>query len=246
MFPRHRCYCGIDIMNGASTHIVFFCLLTSSTVQSDELRLSAIDAVPSCVQINERSSVLRCSLGTTLARMGDAGGAIKGLQAAIRADQANPLARFELAGVLLGQERFQEALQELTYLRVGALGLPSRPLLWIPFTCYLPIHEGLQLHPQQLLLLSLAWLASSHYIIPWYSHLRADPRFRLRHTEQRSAYGIPTLRGYADFGPNTAVQNCLPVLKWGHCFILKRGCLSQAVTFQMEDNTRHAAAATPA
>ena len=37
--------------------------------------------------------MLRCSLGTTLARMGDAGGAIKGLQAAIRADQANPLAR---------------------------------------------------------------------------------------------------------------------------------------------------------
>ena len=79
------------------------------------------DTVLGCAQINERSSVLRCSLGTTLARMGDAGGAIKGLRAAIRADQANPLARFELAGVLLGQERFQEALQELMYLRVSSV-----------------------------------------------------------------------------------------------------------------------------
>ena len=76
--------------------------------------------------------MLRCSLGTTLARMGDAGAAIKGLQAAIRADPANPLARFELAGVLLGQERFQEALQELTRLRVSVPGLLCGPLLLLP------------------------------------------------------------------------------------------------------------------
>lgn len=80
-----------------------------------------------CAQINDRSSVLRCSLGTTLARMGNAGAAIKGLRAAISADGANPLARFELAGALLGQERFQEALQELTRLRVSAPSLD--PLL---------------------------------------------------------------------------------------------------------------------
>ena len=81
----------------------------------------SIDTVPGHAQINGRSSVLRCSLGTTLARMGDASTAIKGLRAAIQADPANPLARFELAGVLLGKECFQEALQELTRLRVSAL-----------------------------------------------------------------------------------------------------------------------------
>ncbi len=78
------------------------------------------------VQINGRSSVLRCSLGTTLAKMGQPGPAIGCLREAIRADPANPLARFELAGVYLTQEHFHDALAELTLLRVSqCLARPS-------------------------------------------------------------------------------------------------------------------------
>lgn len=44
------------------------------------------------------------------------------MQAAIALDGHNPLARFELAGVLMAQERLEEALQELHELAVrGAL-----------------------------------------------------------------------------------------------------------------------------
>jgi cytochrome c-type biogenesis protein CcmH/NrfG len=42
------------------------------------------------------------------------------LQAAISLDSRNPLARFELAGVLMAQERLQEALQELQELAVSS------------------------------------------------------------------------------------------------------------------------------
>ena len=70
-------------------------------------------------QINGRSSVLRCSLGTTLAKMGQPGAAVGALREAICADPGNPLARFELAGVYLTQEHFHDALAELTLLRVS-------------------------------------------------------------------------------------------------------------------------------
>ena len=63
--------------------------------------------------------MLRCSLGTTLAKMGQPGAAVGCLREAIRADPANPLARFELAGVYLTQEHFHDALAELTLLRVS-------------------------------------------------------------------------------------------------------------------------------
>lgn len=42
------------------------------------------------------------------------------LQAAISLDIRNPLARFELAGVLMVQERLQEALQEMQELAVSS------------------------------------------------------------------------------------------------------------------------------
>ena len=79
-------------------------------------------------QINERSSVLRCYLGMALAKVGKAGEALGCLGEAIAADPANPLAKFERAGVLLGLERFHDALAELEALRVRALdqgGLPG-------------------------------------------------------------------------------------------------------------------------
>ena len=63
--------------------------------------------------------MLRCSLGTTLAKMGQPGAAVGCLRVAIQVDPANPLARFELAGVYLTQEHFHDALAELTLLRVS-------------------------------------------------------------------------------------------------------------------------------
>lgn len=76
--------------------------------------------VDALLQVNNRSSVLKCSLGTTLAKLKNPKEAVKVLQQAIRADPANPLARFELAGVLLSQDYFHDALGELTQLRVSA------------------------------------------------------------------------------------------------------------------------------
>ena len=69
-------------------------------------------------QINERSSVLRCYLGMTMAKRGQVGEALDMLQMATVADVRNPLARFERARVLMGLERDEEALAELTALRV--------------------------------------------------------------------------------------------------------------------------------
>jgi tetratricopeptide (TPR) repeat protein len=84
-------------------------------------------------QINERSSVLRCYLGMALAKVGKAGEALACLGEAIAADPANPLAKFERAGVLLGLERFQDALAELEALRVR----------WpVPYTYPIPARRG--------------------------------------------------------------------------------------------------------
>ncbi len=85
-------------------------------------------------QINERSSVLRCYLGMALAKVGKAGEALGCLGEAIAADPANPLAKFERAGVLLGLERFQDALAELEALRVRGPILA----LYLPYTCHSP------------------------------------------------------------------------------------------------------------
>ncbi len=70
------------------------------------------------LQLNGRSSVLRCNYGMALAKMGKPAEALAVLEEAIAADAANPLARFERAGVLLSQECFEEALAELQSLRV--------------------------------------------------------------------------------------------------------------------------------
>lgn len=70
------------------------------------------------LQLNPRSSVLRCHLGMALAKMNKKAEALANLEQAIAADVSNPLARFERAGVLLSEERFAEALAELEALRV--------------------------------------------------------------------------------------------------------------------------------
>ena len=62
--------------------------------------------------------MLRCNLGMALAKMGKPDQALATLDRAIQLDPANPLAKFERAGVLLSLERFQEALAELKALRV--------------------------------------------------------------------------------------------------------------------------------
>ncbi len=73
------------------------------------------------LQINPRSSVLRCHLGMALAKMNKKGEALAYLEQAIQADPSNPLARFERAGVLLSEDRFAESLAELEALRVRPL-----------------------------------------------------------------------------------------------------------------------------
>lgn len=57
-------------------------------------------------------------MGMALAKVGKAGEALACLGEAIAADPENPLAKFERAGVLLGLERFHDALAELEALRV--------------------------------------------------------------------------------------------------------------------------------
>jgi tetratricopeptide (TPR) repeat protein len=87
-------------------------------------------------QLNPGSSVLRCHLGMALAKMNRTQEALACLDQAIASDSGNPLARFERAGVLLGQERFTEALAELEALRVR-----PRPLLrptTLMFACVRP------------------------------------------------------------------------------------------------------------
>ncbi len=45
------------------------------------------------------------------------------MQEAIEADPRNPLAKFERASVLLSEDRYREALDELNALKVGSIGL---------------------------------------------------------------------------------------------------------------------------
>lgn len=73
------------------------------------------------MQINERSSVLRCYLGMALAKMGRVREALDMLALAAAADHRNPLARFERARVLMGLDRFEDALLELQALKVSCL-----------------------------------------------------------------------------------------------------------------------------
>ena len=74
---------------------------------------------PVSLQINGSSSVLRCYNGMALAKMNRHSDAIKYLKEAIKADPQNPLARFELAGVLVTAGHLEEALQELLSLKVA-------------------------------------------------------------------------------------------------------------------------------
>ncbi|KAK9797012.1 hypothetical protein WJX73_004710 [Symbiochloris irregularis] len=79
------------------------------------------------LDINERSSVLRCYLGMALAKCGLVGEALDMLQMATVADVKNPLARFERARVLMNLERDEEALAELSALQVQA---PREASVW--------------------------------------------------------------------------------------------------------------------
>lgn len=76
------------------------------------------------LQINGRSSILLCYMGMALAKLNRHKEASRMLQNAIAADPHNPLARFELANVLVDAHCFNEALQELELLKV--LAIPSQ------------------------------------------------------------------------------------------------------------------------
>ena len=67
--------------------------------------------------INPRSSVLHCCLGQALHKLGRAPEALPVLDAAVKVDARNPLARYERASVLLTIDRPHEALAELNALR---------------------------------------------------------------------------------------------------------------------------------
>lgn len=58
-------------------------------------------------------------MGKALAKLNRHGEAVSMLQNAIRADTQNPLARFELANVLVDAGYLSEALQELEQLKVS-------------------------------------------------------------------------------------------------------------------------------
>ena len=73
------------------------------------------------LQINDCSSVLRCYMGMALAKLNRHEEAVNMLRTAIRADPNNPLARFELASVLVAIECFDEGLAELEALKVWIL-----------------------------------------------------------------------------------------------------------------------------
>ena len=72
-------------------------------------------------QINGESSILRCYNGMALAKMNRHEDAVTHLRDAITADPHNPLARLELAGVLLSAHCLEEALQELQILKVPSI-----------------------------------------------------------------------------------------------------------------------------
>ena len=69
------------------------------------------------LSINSRSSVLFCYLGMAQHALRRNGDALELLQRAIALDGRNPLAKYERAAVLLSEDRFQDALQELESLK---------------------------------------------------------------------------------------------------------------------------------
>ena len=70
--------------------------------------------------INSRSSVLFCYLGMAQHALKRTGDALELLQKAVSLDAKNPLAKYEKASVLLSDDRFQEALEELEELKTVA------------------------------------------------------------------------------------------------------------------------------
>ncbi|KAK9823416.1 hypothetical protein WJX72_002594 [[Myrmecia] bisecta] len=77
------------------------------------------------LEVNERSSVLRCYLGMALHKVGRNHEALEMLTKAIEADPKNPLAKFEKASVLISDEKYHQALQELEALKEIAPGEAS-------------------------------------------------------------------------------------------------------------------------
>ncbi|GFR53134.1 hypothetical protein Agub_g15851, partial [Astrephomene gubernaculifera] len=75
--------------------------------------------------VNPRSSVLRCYVGMSAAKLGQHSLALEKLQEAIQLDPANPLARYERSAVLASLDRVQEALSELQALQRVAPGEAS-------------------------------------------------------------------------------------------------------------------------
>ena len=70
--------------------------------------------------INSRSSVLFCYLGMEQHALRRTGDALELLQRAVALDAKNPLAKYEKASVLLSDDKFQEALEELEELKTVA------------------------------------------------------------------------------------------------------------------------------
>ena len=70
--------------------------------------------------INSRSSVLFCYLGMAQHALRRTGDALELLQRAVALDAKNPLAKYEKASVLLSDDKFQEALEELEELKTVA------------------------------------------------------------------------------------------------------------------------------
>ena len=69
------------------------------------------------IEINSKSSVLFCFLGMAQHALRKTEKAYVSLQKAIQLDERNPLAKYEKASVLMSDERYSEALDELEQLR---------------------------------------------------------------------------------------------------------------------------------
>jgi len=69
------------------------------------------------IEINSKSSVLFCYLGMAQHALRKTEKAYVSLQKAIQLDERNPLAKYEKASVLMSEERYSEALDELEQLR---------------------------------------------------------------------------------------------------------------------------------
>ena len=69
------------------------------------------------IEINPKSSVLYCYLGMAQHALRKTEKAYISLQKAIQLDERNPLAKYEKASVLMSDERYSEALDELEQLR---------------------------------------------------------------------------------------------------------------------------------